>query len=232
MTTYGLAVLALLTAGLSAIGRDLIAAVTREQAASYAAAAEVITWTAVGVFFQGAYLLTSIGLNITKHTQYYPASTLAAAAANIGLNFALVPTFGILGAAWANAAAYALQAVLAFRFSQRFYPIDYERRRIALLAAAALVSCVAARSLPAMQPVAGVLVRGATVVLLYAGGLAVAGFLHPEELRVIARLAKRRGSSVESPPPEVTERGGEIVAAQLPPEEQLDVAAPAPVESK
>jgi O-antigen/teichoic acid export membrane protein len=232
MTTYGLAVLALLTAGLSAIGADLIAAVTREQAATYAAAADVVTWTALGVFFQGAYLLTSIGLNITKHTQYYPASTVVAAAANIALNFLLVPGFGILGAAWANAAAYALQAILAFRFSQRFYPIEYETRRIALLAGAALVAAVAARSLPAMQPVIGVLVRGITVVLLYAGALAVSGFLHPEELRAISRLAKRRGPSVESPAPEVTELGGEIVAAQLPPEEQLDVSTPVRVESK
>ena len=37
--------------------------------------------------------------------------------------------FGILGAAWANAAAYGLQAVVAYAFSQRFYPIVYERGR-------------------------------------------------------------------------------------------------------
>ncbi len=72
MTTYGLAVLALMTAGLSAIGGDLLAAVTRDQAVYYLPAADVITWTAVGVFFQGAYLLTSIGLNITKNTQVLP----------------------------------------------------------------------------------------------------------------------------------------------------------------
>ena len=41
----------------------------------YIAAAGVISVDRGGVFFQGVYLLTSIGLNITKRTQYYPVST-------------------------------------------------------------------------------------------------------------------------------------------------------------
>ena len=219
LTTYGLAVLALITAGLSAIGGDLLAAVTRDQAVDYVPAADVITWTAVGVFFQGVYLLTSIGLNITKNTQYYPASTMAAAAANIGLNLGLVPRFGMMGAAWANAIAYAIQALLAFRFSQRFYPVEYEARRIATLAGAALAACLIARALPGMPPVAGVLVRGATVVVLYAAALGVAGFFRADELRALRALRRRRSAQPEPQAPEVTELAGEIVAADMPLEE-------------
>ena len=100
VTTYAFAVLVLLTAGLAAIGRDLLALVVGP---AYAAGGPVIAWTAVGVLLQGVYLLTSIGLNITKHTQYYPVSTIAGAACNIGLNLLLIPRFGIVGAAWANA---------------------------------------------------------------------------------------------------------------------------------
>jgi O-antigen/teichoic acid export membrane protein len=216
MTTNGLAVLALMTAGLSAIGGDLLAAVTRDQAVYYLPAADVITWTAVGVFFQGAYLLTSIGLNITKNTQYYPASTMAAAAGNIGLNFALVPRFGMMGAAWANAIAYAIQALLAYRFSQRFYPVEYETRRIVTLTAAALAACLIARALPAMPPIAGVLARGATVVAVYTGILAAAGFFRADELRALASLRQRPRPAPAPQVPEVTELAGEIVAAELP----------------
>jgi O-antigen/teichoic acid export membrane protein len=219
MTTYGLAVLALLTAGLSAIGGDLLAAATQEQAGHYVPAADVVTWTAVGVFFQGTYLLTSIGLNITKNTQYYPVATVAAAAGNIGLNFLLVPRFGMMGAAWANAAAYALQAALAWRFSQRFFPVRYETRRIALLALAALVACVCARALPSMHPITGILVRGTTVILVYGGLLTLTGFFKPEEILAISRLRGRRPAPRTAPPPEVTELGGEIVAAEILPDE-------------
>jgi O-antigen/teichoic acid export membrane protein len=219
MTTYGLAVLALLTAGLSAIGGDLLAAATQEQAVHYVAAADVVTWTAVGVFFQGAYLLTSIGLNITKNTQYYPVATVAAAAGNIGLNFLLVPRFGMMGAAWANAAAYALQALLAYSFSQRFFPVRYETRRIVLLVLAAAIACFSARALPSMYPIAGVLVRGTTVVLVYVGLLALTGFFKPEELQALAALRGRIPEPRTAPAPEVTELGGEIVAADLLPDE-------------
>jgi O-antigen/teichoic acid export membrane protein len=219
MTTYGIAVLALLTSALSAIGGDLLAAATQDQAVYYVAAAEVVTWTAVGVFFQGVYLLTSIGLNITKNTGYYPVSTVTAAAGNLGLNFLLVPRFGMMGAAWANAAAYALQALLAYRFSQRFFPVRYETRRIALLILAALAACFSARALPSMPPIAGVVVRGTTVIVVYGVLLALTGFFKQEELRVLAGLRGRRGPPRTVPPPEVTELGGEIVAAEILPGE-------------
>ena len=146
VTTYVFAVLALLTAGLAAIADDLLALVVGP---AYAAGGGVVAWTAIGVLLQGVYLLTSIGLNITKHTQYYPVSTIAGATCNVALNFVLIPRFGIIGAAWANAAAYGVQAVVAYSLSQRFYPIQYEVGRLTRVGAAALivVRCVTRHSL-------------------------------------------------------------------------------------
>jgi O-antigen/teichoic acid export membrane protein len=213
VATYGIAVLALMTAGLSAIGADLLDAVTDGQ---YVAAAGVVTWTAIGVFFYGVYLLTSIGLNITGRTQYYPVTTAIGAAANIGLNFALIPRFGMIGAAWANAAAYALQASIAFGFSQRFYPVDYEYRRVSRAIAAAIVAYAAARALPVMPAIAGVLTRGATVIMVMSALLWLTGFFNADELRVLNGLRARRAPRHPMPPPETTELAGEIVSVELP----------------
>jgi len=213
VATYGIAVLALMTAGLSAIAFDLLDLVTGGQ---YIAAAGVVTWTAVGVFFYGAYLLTSIGLNITSRTQYYPVSTAIGAGVNIGLNFLLIPRVGIIGAAWANAAAYALQAAVAFGFSQRFYPVAYEYRRVSRAIAAALVAYIVARALPIMPAAAGVLTRGATVIAVMAGLLWVTRFFNAEELRALNALRLRRASRRGPPPPETTELAGEIVAVDVP----------------
>src|SRR5262249_12641401 len=135
VTTYGIAVLALLTAGLSAVGMDLAKGMTRgfflaPDDPRWSAFATVITWPAVGGLLQGIYLLTAIGINLTKRTQYYPVATIAAAATNVGLNFILIPRYGIVGAAWANGASYATQALLGFIFSQRFYRIEYEWGRL------------------------------------------------------------------------------------------------------
>jgi O-antigen/teichoic acid export membrane protein len=213
VATYGIAVLALMTAGLSAIGADLLDAVTDGQ---YVAAAGVVTWTAIGVFFYGVYLLTSIGLNITGRTQYYPVTTAIGAAANIGLNFALIPRFGMIGAAWANAAAYALQASIAFGFSQRFYPVAYEYGRVSRAIAAAIVAYAAARALPVMPAIAGVLTRGATVIVVMSALLWLTGFFNADELRVLNALRARRAPRHPMPPPETTELAGEIVAVELP----------------
>ncbi len=65
-----------MTAGLSAIAADLLHVMTRGR---FVEAAPVVTWTAIGVFFYGVYLLTSIGLNITTNTKYYPVSTAVGA---------------------------------------------------------------------------------------------------------------------------------------------------------
>jgi O-antigen/teichoic acid export membrane protein len=217
VTTYGVALLALMTAGLSAIAADLLNVVTHGQ---YTAAAGVVAWTSLGVFFQGVYLMTSIGLNITRRTEYYPIATAISAAVNVGLNVLLIPRFGIMGAAYANGVAYAAQAALAYHFSQRFYPVQYETGRLARVVAAAIAAYAAGRILPEMDATLGVLVRGTTVVSVMAAGLWLGGFFRPEELRVLERVRwsrAARGTPVTSTA-ETTEFAGEIVATDLPDE--------------
>jgi O-antigen/teichoic acid export membrane protein len=216
VTTYGVAALALMTAGLAAIGRDLLDVITKGE---FVAAAPVVTWTAVGVFFYGTYLLTSIGLNITSRTAYYPVSTAVGAGVNVALNFALVPSYGILGAAWANGAAYAIQAAIAFRFSQRFYPIVYERGRIARAVGAALLAYGTAWLLPAMPALAGVLARGTTVLVVMTGLLWVTGFFNTAELQWLDSLRRRGGGRAPvTTAPDSTEMAGEIVSVDVPDE--------------
>jgi len=232
VTTYGVAVLALLTAGLSAVGRDAAAAMLHGRLMApddprWIDVATVITWTSIGVFLQGIYLLTSIGLNITKRTQYYPVATIAAAGTNVGLNFLLIPKFGIVGAAWANGAAYAVQAALGMRLSQRFYPITYEWGRIARACVSAAAACLAGRLLPAvrldvdprsvMAHLPDVFTRGMTVVAVFVALLAITGFFQPEELAWLAALRRRSGvaSAGASRAPESVEMAGEIVATDM-----------------
>jgi O-antigen/teichoic acid export membrane protein len=212
VTTYGVAALALMTAGLSAIAADLLNIVTRGQ---YVEAAGVVTWTAVGVFFYGVYLLTSIGLNITSHTQYYPVSTAVGATVNILLNVLWIPRFGIVGAAWANGAAYGVQAAVAYRLSQRFYPVRYEYGRLARAVAAALVAYTAARLVPSMPPVAGGLMRGSVVVAVMIGLLWITRFFNAEEVRALNALRRRRAAPAPAAPVDATELAGEIVAVDV-----------------
>lgn len=216
VTTYGVAALVFLTAALSAVARDLLDVMTR---GLFLDAAPVVAWTAVGVLFQGVYLLTSIGLNLTKRTQFYPVATISAAALNVGLNLVLIPRHGIIGAAWANAAAYALQATVAFCFSRRFYPVTYEYGRLARIGVAGVLAYVVADLVPPMHPLVAIAVRGLLVLAVFAALLRMSGFFNPEEMAVLARM--RRGKRVRRPAtlaPETTELAGEIVSTALPDE--------------
>ena len=160
----------------------------------------------------------SFDVNRTEHhgeDGVYPVTTAIGAALNIGLNFALIPRFGIIGAAWANAAAYAVQAGLAFRFSQRFYPVHYEYGRISRVVIAAFIAFVVARKLTAMPPALAVLVRGSTVVVVMGALLWVSRFFNADEIRALDGFRHRTKSGRPVPPVETTELAGEIVAVDV-----------------
>lgn len=212
VTTYGLAVLVLLASGLCAIASDLVATMTTSQ---FQQAARVVPWIALGVAFQGVYLLTSIGLNITKQTKYYPMSTGIAAATSVVLNLLLIPSLGITGAALANTAAYGVLALVSWHFAQRFYPMTYETARIGRLLIAGLVAFAAGR-FPALpfHPAVALLLRGAIVVAVYPAVLVATGFFVPGERATVAGLVARlRGRKAAESPVDAVDMAGELVAS-------------------
>lgn len=230
VTTYGLAVLALLTAGLSAVGRLAAQAMTHGYLLApddprWDAVETVIGFTALGVFLQGFYLLTSIGLNITKQTQYYPVATISAALANIVLNLMLIPRYGLVGAAWANGAGYAVQAALGYVLSQRVYPVAYEWGRMARVCAAGIAAYAAAMMLPSISlgvsarsplaPVPDLLARGVTVVVVFVGLLVITRFFHAEEVQRLRALRMRSRPAAAVRTLDSTEKAGEIVATDI-----------------
>ena len=231
ISTYGIAILALLTAGISAVGRDALQAMTHGRLLGpadprWSDVSVVVAFTCVGVFFQGFYLLTSIGLNITKQTQYYPVATITAAATNVGLNLLLIPRLGIIGAAWANGVAYAVQAALGYVLSQRFYPVAYEWGRIARICGAAAAGYLASAMLPsvhvpvdprsALASIPDLVLRGTIVVAVYIGLLAATGFFHAEEIAALRALGRRgRASPVSLKAADSTEMAGDVVATDI-----------------
>jgi O-antigen/teichoic acid export membrane protein len=203
VTTYGVAVLALMVAGLSALALDLVRLMTTPQ---YYGAAGIVPWIGLGVALQGWYLLTSIGLNITKRTMYYPVATGIGAAASVGASLLLIPRFGAIGAAWSNTLAYAVLAGAAMFFSQRVYPVSYDWSRLARVIGAAGISAFAGRLvLPVtVSPWLGLPVRGLVVVGVFAGALGVSRFFEPQEVQQL-KLAwgrLRSGSTWRSRSPE------------------------------
>ena len=216
ISTYIVATLVLLGMGLCAVSSDLVRLFTTPD---FHAAAEVTPWIALGVMFQGLYLVGSIGLVITKQTRLYPIATGIAAAVSVAANAVLIRRYGVIGAAWANAIAYATLAVVTGYFSQRVYPIQYEWSRLARIVVAGLAGYAAAHwAVPAsVNAVIGLLLHGMLAAAGYLVVLYVTGFFHAGELRMLrdvrARVLLRQPAPRAEPERTELEMAGEIVAA-------------------
>ncbi|MEZ5320410.1 MAG: oligosaccharide flippase family protein [Vicinamibacterales bacterium] len=188
VTTYGVAVLALLVAGLASVSNDLVRLMTTPD---YAAAGHVIPILAIGVGLQGVYLLTSIGLNLTGNTKYYPTSTGAAALVGLGSGLVLMPRWGATGAAVSFLLAYLTLAATAFYFAQHVYPQRYETGRLARVVLAGVVASLARFPVLTGTAIVDFLARGTLAVALFGIVLVATGFFRASERAVAWEIVTR-----------------------------------------
>lgn len=90
-----------------------------------------------GYMFLGISNNMSAGIYIEKKTSYMPPITFVGAGVNVLANFLLIPSMGMLGAAWATFLAYGSMAIVLYFVVQRVYPIEYEFARLFKIAIAA-----------------------------------------------------------------------------------------------
>jgi hypothetical protein len=139
------------------------------------------------------YLVLVVILGRTGRTEYNFPATGAGTITNIGLNLALLPTLGIVGAGISLVASYAVVLVLMYVFTQRLFRVPYEWLRLGqALGLAALL--VAAGEF--LLPTAGVAaLAGRTAFwLAYPLLLWATGFLNEEERRAAGNLLSPSGA--------------------------------------
>ncbi|MFB3853303.1 MAG: oligosaccharide flippase family protein [Vicinamibacterales bacterium] len=216
VSTYALTLLVLLVVVLSAAAPDLVRLFTSEQ---FHGAAAVTPWIALGVMFQGVYILGSIGLIITKRTTVYPLATGFAAVASLSANAALIPRYGMMGAAWANTIAYGTLAAVTVVASWRLYPIRYEWSRLLRVILTGVSAYLLARwAVPVFQsPLAGLVLNTLVTAAAYASVLFLSGFFQAGELRVLRDICGRarhpKSIRTRDLSPDQVEMAGEIIAA-------------------
>ena len=97
------------------------------------------------------YTVLAIGIGRARRTQFNWIVSGAAAVLNVGLNFWLIPAYGMMGAAVSTAAAYVALFVGMTINSQKVYPVPYQWRRVLTLSAVAIALTIVGyqvRSLP------------------------------------------------------------------------------------
>lgn len=91
----------------------------------YRAAAPIVPLVIMGYLFHAIFSLLNMGIMQAKRTKFVFLISLLAFTANMTLNFAMIPRLGMTGAAWATTIAYALEALVAYFFAQRFFVLPY-----------------------------------------------------------------------------------------------------------
>lgn len=101
---------------------------------SYWSGIGIVPIVLAGYLMYGIYVNLMAGIYIEKKTKYLPLITGIGAAVNVAVNFALIPKFGMTGAAYATLVSYFAMMVGIYITSSKFYKIDYEFSKIYLIA--------------------------------------------------------------------------------------------------
>jgi O-antigen/teichoic acid export membrane protein len=221
VVTWFTAVLAFSVIGLWLLARWIVRLLAADE---FFPSYEAIGLIATGVALYTLYLALVVILGRTGRTELSFPATAVAMGSNIGLNLALVPPLGIVGAGIALVASYLLVVALMYAFTRRLFPVPYEWRRLALIILAAAALVAGGELVLPTEGAVGLLSRTA-VWLAYPLVLYAAGFLTAEErIRLRALLSPsavaERLRQLRARPPEPEAEG-----APRPGLEQLDLAA-------
>jgi O-antigen/teichoic acid export membrane protein len=132
MFTYYCGVVGVLSLGVSLFAEEILLIMATPE---YYGAANVVPWIAAAYAFWGMSFMVNSGLTTRDKMKYSGLLVSVVAVINLGLNFWLIPRHGIMGAAWATLASYALLAVVQTAVNQRFWRIPYQYGVLALMAA-------------------------------------------------------------------------------------------------
>lgn len=91
----------------------------------------------------GIYINFMAGIYIEKKTKYLPLITGLGAVTNIAANFLLIPLYSYTGAAAATLLSYLVMMIGIHYYSQKFYKINYEYKKIGLVLSSVILLTLA-----------------------------------------------------------------------------------------
>jgi O-antigen/teichoic acid export membrane protein len=130
--TYVLAIMGFVWLGLALFAQDIVHIMA---APAFRDAHRVVPWIAGAFLFDALAVVGNVGMPMHRKVKYRPLILMVVVALNVGLNFALVPSWGASGAALAVFASAAVKFFLEMLVGYRLYPVPYEYARVFRLAA-------------------------------------------------------------------------------------------------
>jgi O-antigen/teichoic acid export membrane protein len=130
LLTYYLGVLGFVSLGFSVLAPEVLIVMTTPR---YHRAWMVVPLVTLSYVLYGMMFMTNTGLETQNKVKYAAPVIAAAACLNLGLNFLLIPSYGMMGAAVATFLSYLLFAAANTAVNLHFWYIPYEYGRIGKL---------------------------------------------------------------------------------------------------
>jgi O-antigen/teichoic acid export membrane protein len=164
MFRYFLLVLLPVVFGSIAVGKDLISILASKK---YLESYTVLSYVLIGQAVYACTIILNSGLFINKKTHVLNNIMITTCGINILLNIALIPRFGIVGAAQATLLSYVLYAIVVVFYSFREFSFRIDYRRILLYTASSLLMFLAVKAIDAGNSVLNVVSQIAAGAAVY-----------------------------------------------------------------
>jgi O-antigen/teichoic acid export membrane protein len=187
IVTYFLLLTAFVVLALSLEARWVVRALAAPQ---FFDSYKAVPLVSTGVTLYALYLVLVVVVGRTGRTEFNFPVTAVAAATNLALNLALVPSLGIVGAGLALVGSYVVMLALMYGVTRRLFPGPFQWGRLLRIVAIAGGLFTLGETLLPTEGATGLLSR-AGLVAAYTPLLVISGFFEPAEISHLRALGKR-----------------------------------------
>jgi len=148
MLLYVLVGFSFLAVGFTTFAREALMFLTTS---AYFPAANAVGPLALGSVAYASTQVTALGISLKKKTKYLAYYAWITAVGNVGLNFLLIPKYGMMGAAVATAISYSFLTIAYYATTQRLHPLRFELKKLLTVAGVTILYVFLANHLNAMR---------------------------------------------------------------------------------
>lgn len=188
LKTYVAAFLVWAGFALSVFARELVVLFAQDQ--SYYPAYTVVPFIVLAYVVYGMSMISSLGMYLTGKNLYIAFITIFCAGINIGLNFWLIPRYGMIGAAANTAISFVILDAMSNAASGRYYKIPYEYFKLIRLFTIAVLLYIIIDQTNQFDLILSIGVKLLSIVL-FPILLIVTGYLTKKELTLLKGVVKK-----------------------------------------
>ncbi len=156
----------------------------------YWEAATVVPWLAFAAVLDAINPVLNVGISIKRKSLVNPFVVIASSSINIALNFILIPSFGMMGAAVATVISYVAMNAIRYFITTRLMSIRYEWRRVLHIILVCATLYAISRYIQIERPVYSFLAR-APLAFSFPLVLAITGFYDSKEWARLKTLLEK-----------------------------------------